>query len=100
MIIISYDYEGSTLTSLVEELKIRLGGRRAECIGFMMDGRYSPGTLNIVQSKVLSLQSLRNDVIMEFWKHIARFIGEKNGMIDIFWPLATTGESSLQLEFF
>ncbi|XP_002730688.2 epithelial cell-transforming sequence 2 oncogene-like [Saccoglossus kowalevskii] len=93
---IVYEFEGTTLESLLERLESVLAGRHARSIGLFVDG--SPGEVKLVQYFKTNLKTLENDEIRKFWETLCCHVlpAGVGGHVDIFLPLAAS-ESGMEL---
>ncbi|XP_078001578.1 epithelial cell-transforming sequence 2 oncogene-like isoform X2 [Glandiceps talaboti] len=87
---IVYEYEGTTLESLLQQLEEILAGRQAKSIGVFMDG--SPVEIKLVQYYTTTLKTIENDEIRKFWETLCSNIlpAGSGGHVDIFLPLAAS----------
>ncbi|XP_071955011.1 epithelial cell-transforming sequence 2 oncogene-like [Antedon mediterranea] len=91
-----YNYEGTTLESLIQQVEEALRGRHAKSIGFFVDG--SPGQLRLVHHMTCTLTNLEHPEIRQFWEVLttSTLPASLGGHIDIFPPLAAS-EDGLNL---
>eukprot|EP00112_Aurelia_sp_Birch-Aquarium-sp1_P003722 Seg1418.2 transcript_id=Seg1418.2/GoldUCD/mRNA.D3Y31 product="Epithelial cell-transforming sequence 2 oncogene-like" protein_id=Seg1418.2/GoldUCD/D3Y31 len=91
VITIPYDYEGTTLDDLLMKLKMKLSGRLSRCIGFCVDGDKVTGTAKLIEGATLSVSSLQNAKMQEFWKQVCTHVADnEDAFVDFFWPIAAT----------
>ena len=98
VIAIVYEYEGTTLDTLIALLNNVLKSRQAQSIGFLTDG--NPGEIWLTQDATVAADNLENKDIKDFWLAVAMntIPPGTGGHIDIFTPLASC-DSGMELLF-
>ena len=92
VIAINYEYEGTTLDTLLALLNNVLKSRQAHSIGFLTDG--DPGEIWLTQEATITVATLENKDIQDFWLTVAMNIipPGTGGHIDVFTPLASSDD--------
>ncbi|XP_070568992.1 LOW QUALITY PROTEIN: epithelial cell-transforming sequence 2 oncogene-like [Ptychodera flava] len=87
---IVYEYEGTTLESLIQQLEQILAGRSAKSIGLFVDG--SPTQIKLVQYFTTTLKTIENEEIRKFWETLCSYVlpSGVGGHVDVFLPLAAS----------
>ncbi|CAH1798589.1 unnamed protein product [Owenia fusiformis] len=87
---IVYEYEGTTLESLLSRLEIVLQGRHTQSIGVFTHS-VDPGEILLVHGCKVTIETLDQPEIIEFFETISNSIlpPEQKGCVDIFAPIAS-----------
>ncbi|XP_044531381.1 epithelial cell-transforming sequence 2 oncogene-like [Gracilinanus agilis] len=87
-----YEYTGLTLESLLLLVEKVLDGRKVQSIGIFSDG--DSREINLLQGYTIGIENVLTPEVRDFWEKLGSCVAteEEGGHIDIFIPLAASGQ--------
>ncbi|XP_038078393.1 epithelial cell-transforming sequence 2 oncogene-like isoform X2 [Patiria miniata] len=97
VLVIAYEYIGTTLESLLFKIEEALAGLQARSIGIMVEGC---DEIQLVGSMATSNASLERPELKHFWERVCATIlpGAQGGHLDLFVPLAACDDGCTLLQ--
>ncbi|XP_022108394.1 epithelial cell-transforming sequence 2 oncogene-like isoform X2 [Acanthaster planci] len=97
VLVVAYEYIGTTLESLLFKIEEVLAGMQARSIGIMVEGC---DEIQLVGSMATSRASLERPELKYFWEQLCANIlpGAQGGHLDLFVPLAACDDGCILLQ--